>query len=135
MPIDFLAFTSDRRISGKIMLADDRLSDMLNGVARVVVRDATVDELLEWGESRVADVTVAVGELLAVVGTGPRGAEQLRKRALRRRATLGIGRYAVEGDLAYATDASLPDSTDPSVVLANRDLLVPFTDATVRYER
>jgi len=40
MPIDFLAFTSDRRISCRIMLADDRLSDMLNAVARLVIRDA-----------------------------------------------------------------------------------------------
>ena len=45
MPIDFLAFTSDRRISGRIMLADDRLSDMLNAVARLVIRDAQVEEL------------------------------------------------------------------------------------------
>ena len=40
MPIDFVAFTSDRRITGRIMLADDRLSDMLNAVARLVIRDA-----------------------------------------------------------------------------------------------
>jgi len=40
MPIDFIAFTSDRRLSGRIMLADDRLSDMLNAVPRLVVRDA-----------------------------------------------------------------------------------------------
>ena len=47
MPIDFVAFTADRRISGRIMLADDRLSDMLNAVPRIVVRDAQVDELTE----------------------------------------------------------------------------------------
>jgi hypothetical protein len=135
MPIDFLAFTSDRRISGRIMLADDRLSDMLNGVPRVVVRDATVDELNEELQPRLADVTIVVGEILAVVGTGPRGAEQLRKRSLKRRASLGVGRYAIEGDLGYATDAALPESRDPAVVLANRDLLVPLTDATIRYQR
>jgi len=86
MPIDFLAFTSDRRISGRIMLADDRLSDMLNAVTRLVIRDATVDELADDRSPRLADVTIAIGEMLVVVGTGPRGSEQLRKKWLKRRA-------------------------------------------------
>ena len=32
MPVDLIAFTADRRITGSIPLADDRLSDMLNSV-------------------------------------------------------------------------------------------------------
>jgi hypothetical protein len=135
MPIDFLAFTADRRLSGRIMLADDRLSDMLNAVARLVIRDAEVDELNEDRAPRLADVTIAVGEMLVVVGSGPRGNEHLRKRWLKRRASLGIGRFVVEGDLGYPSDTPLPESSDPAVVLANRDLLVPLTDATVAYDR
>jgi hypothetical protein len=135
MPIDFLAFTSDRRISGRIMLSDHRLSDMLNAVARIVIREATVDELNELREPRLADVTIAVGELLAVVGSGPRGSEQLRRRWLKRQASVGLGRYTIEGDLGYPNDSTLPESSDPAIVFANRDLLVPLTDATIRYER
>lgn len=135
MPIDFLAFTSDRRISGRIMLADDRLSDMLNAVARIVIRDATVDELADDRRPRLADVTIAVGEMLVVVGSGPRGSEQLRKKWLKRRASVGLGRFVVEGDLGYPNEAPLPESDDPAVVLANRDLLVALTDATVTYDR
>ena len=136
MPIDFLAFTTDRRISGRIMLADDRLSDMLNAVSRIVVRDAQVEELTESFAPRVADVTIAIGELLVVVGTGPRGSESLRKKSLKRRASVGLGRFVVEGDLAYASDGpSLPESGDPSVVLTSRDLLVALTDATITYDR
>ena len=135
MPIDFLAFTSDRRISGRIMLADDRLSDMLNAVARLVIRDAQVEELNDERGPRPADVTIAVGEMLVVVGSGPRGNEHLRKRWLKRRASLGIGRFAVEGDIGYPSDSPLIESTDPAVVLATRDLLVPLTDAEVTYDR
>jgi hypothetical protein len=135
MPIDFLAFTSDRRISGRIMLSDHRLSDMLNAVARIVIREGTVDELNELREPRLADVTIAVGELLAVVGSGPRGSEQLRRRWLKRQASVGLGRYTIEGDLGYPNDSTLPESSDPAIVFANRDLLVPLTDATIRYER
>jgi hypothetical protein len=135
MPIDFLAFTSDRKISGRIMLADDRLSDMLNAVTRLVIRDATVDELNDDRAPRLADVTIAVGEMLVVVGTGPRGSEQLRKKWLKRRASVGVGRFVIDGDLGYPGDEALPESDDPAVVLANRDLLVPMTDATVTYDR
>ena len=135
MPIDFLAFTSDRKISGRIMLADDRLSDMLNAVTRLVIRDATVDELNDERAPRPADVTIAIGEMLVVVGTGPRGSERLRKKWLKRRASVGVGRFVIEGDLGYPSDESLPESEDPAVVLANRDLLVPLTDATVTYDR
>jgi hypothetical protein len=135
MPIDFFAFTADRRISGRIMLADDRLSDMLNAVTRLVVRDATVDELADDRAPRLADVTIAIGEMLVVVGTGPRGNERLRKKWLKRRATVGLGRFVVEGDLGHPGEEALPESEDPAVVLANRDLLVPMTDATITYDR
>ena len=136
MPIDFLAYTADRRISGRIMLADDRLSDMLNAVSRIVVRDAQVEELTEGLAPRIADVTIAIGELLVVVGTGPRGSESLRKKSLKRRASVGLGRFVVEGDLGYPSDGpGLPESSDPAVVLTSRDLLVPLTDATIVYSR
>ena len=135
MPIDFIAFTSDRRLSGRIMLADDRLSDMLNAVPRLVVRDAQVDELNDDRTPRLADVTIAVGEMLVVVGSGPRGNEQLRKKWLKRRVSIGIGRFVVEGDLGYPTEEPLPESSDPTVVLENRDLLVPLTEAKVTYDR
>ena len=47
MPIEFVGFTSDRRITAMIPLADDRLSDMLNSVTRIVLRDAVVGDLAE----------------------------------------------------------------------------------------
>jgi hypothetical protein len=47
--------------------------------------------------------------------------------AAKRRATLGIGRFVVEGDLATRATA-LPESADPAVVLGGRDLLVALTD-------
>jgi hypothetical protein len=135
MPIDFVAFTADRRISGRIMLADDRLSDMLNAVPRIVIRDAQVDELTENLAPRVADVTIAIGELYVVVGSGPRGSETLRRKSRKRRASIGLGRFVVEGDLVYPSEGGLTESRDPSVVLASRDLLVAITDATISYDR
>ena len=65
MAIDFVGFTSDRRIVGTIPLADDRLSDMLNSVARVVIRDAEVEDV-DTGPEEGGDVMVPCGELLVV---------------------------------------------------------------------
>lgn len=135
MPIDFVGFTADRRITGVMPLADDRLSDMLNSVARVVIRDAQVADLAEGGAPLTGDVTLPVGDLIVVVGTGRRGSESQRIRTVVRRVTIGLGRYVVAGCLHLPVDeADLPPSLDPRSVLAGRDILVPITDAAITYD-
>lgn len=135
MPIDFVAFTADRRVSARIFLADDRLSDMLNSVARIVLRDATVEDLVEGEPPLTGDLTVPIGEFVVVVGTGPRGGEAPRRRTRRQRVTIGLGRYVVAGSVHVPLDAPpLPDAADPETVLAGRDLLVPLTGATITYD-
>ena len=47
MPVELIAFTADCRIRGVIPLADDRLSDMLNSVSRVVIRGAVIEDLVD----------------------------------------------------------------------------------------
>jgi hypothetical protein len=136
MPVDFVGYTADRRISGAIPLADDRLSDMLNSVSRLVVRRATVDDLVNGGEPYVNDETIAVGELVVVVAGGRRGSESRRRRTELCKVRMGLGRFVVTGMLhVSASSEPLPISGDPDVVLAGRDLLVALTDATVTYDR
>jgi hypothetical protein len=135
MPIDFVAFTADRRITGRIFLADDRLSDMLNSVSRLVVRDATVDDLVSGDPPVVGDLAIPIGDLAVVVGTGPRGNDSPRRRTVQRQVSVGLGRYVVSGALHLpADDPHLPDGDDPNLVLAGRDVLVPLTDATITYD-
>ena len=136
MPVDFLGFTADRRIHAAVPLADDRLSDMLNSVPRIVLRGATVEDLVTGGEPRVGDLTLAVGQLVVVVASGRRGSESRRRRTDLRRVRVGLTRYVVTGMLHVPPqDHDLPLSGDPSVVLAGRDLLVALTDATVTYDK
>ena len=52
MPVDLIAFTADRRIHGAIPLADDRLSDMLNSVPRIVIRGAVIEDLVDGRRRR-----------------------------------------------------------------------------------
>jgi hypothetical protein len=135
MPIDFVGFTADRRITAMIPLADDRLSDMLNSVTRVVLRDAVVGDLTEEGPSLSGDVTLPVGELVAVVGTGRRGSEMRRRRTAVRRVSVGLGRYTVSGCLHVSPDQDdFPQHADPAAILAGRDILVPTTDASITYD-
>jgi hypothetical protein len=134
MPIDFVGFTADRRITAMIPLADDRLSDMLNSVTRVVLRDAVVGDLSDEGTSVSGDVTLPVGDLVAVVGTGRRGSEMRRRRTAVRRVSVGLGRYTVSGCLHVPPDqGEFPRHADPAAILAGRDILVPITDASITY--
>lgn len=136
MPVELIAFTADRRIRGAIPLADDRLSDMLNSVPRVVVRGAEVADLVDGGAPTTADVTITVGSIMAVLVSGRRGVETRRRKTELHPVRIGLLRYVVSGRLHVPAGSRLDRSSDdPSVVLAGRDLLVPVTDATITYDR
>jgi hypothetical protein len=135
MPVELIAFTADRRIRGAIPLADDRLSDMLNSVPRVVVRGALVDDLVNGGPTQTLDLTVAIGSIVAVLVTGRRGMETRRRRTDVHRARIGLGRFIASGSLHVPIGADgKVISTNPAIVLAGSDLLVPLTDATISYD-
>lgn len=135
MPIEFVGFTADRRITAMIPLADDRLSDMLNSVTRIVLRDAVVGDLAEGGLPLSGDVTLPVGDLVAVIGTGRRGSESRRRRTSIRRVSLGLGRYTVSGSLHVdPSQGDFPQRCDPASILAGRDVLVAVTEASISYD-
>jgi hypothetical protein len=135
MPVEIVLFTADRRIHGFIPLADDRLSDMLNSVPRVVMRGSEVHDLLEDGPPHLVDSVIPIGAIVAVLATGRRGIETRRRRTHIERVKVGIVRYVITGSLHVPAGMSVDvRSTDPAKILAGRDLLVPFTDATITYD-
>lgn len=136
MPVELIAFTADRRITGLIPLADDRLSDMLNSVPRVVLRGAVSEDLVADGPPETDDLTLPVGSIVAVLVAGRRGLENRRRRTEVYRARIGLNRFVVSGSLHVpARNPARLTSTDPAVVLAGRDVLVPLTAATITYDR
>jgi hypothetical protein len=136
MPVELIIFAANRRVSGAIPLADDRVSDMLNSVQRVVMRHALIEDLDSDAPGQTADVTLAIGSIVAVLVSGRPGSEARRQRTERVRARIGLTRFVVSGSLHVPARAdAAPDSTDPAVVLAGRDMLVPLTDATISYDR
>jgi hypothetical protein len=135
MAIEFVGFTDVCRISGAISLADDRLSDMLNSVARIVVRNADVEEI-DVGRMERLDVTVPTGDFLAVGASGRRGLESQRRRTVKRRVRMGLGRYSVSGYLHVLESAHAESQSGRlDALLVGRDLLVPLTEATIGYDR
>jgi hypothetical protein len=136
MPVELIAFTADRRIRGAIPLADDRVSDMLNSVPRVVIRGAVIEDLVSGGQPQTADLTLAVGSIVAVLVSGRRGIDSRRRKTEIHRARIGLTRFVVSGSLHIPPGAvDRLTSADPSVVLAGRDILVPLTDATITYDQ
>ncbi|MEA2519594.1 MAG: hypothetical protein QOF49_1674 [Chloroflexota bacterium] len=136
MPVDLIAFTADRRIRGSIPLADDRLSDMLNSVPRIVVRGAVLEDLVVADRTETGDVTLAVGAIVAVLVAGGRGVATRRRKTDLHRARIGLTRFVVSGWLHVPLGGSdRLASSDPGVVLAGRDVLVPLTDATISYDK
>jgi hypothetical protein len=135
MAIEFIGFTADSRIVGTIPLTDDRLSDMLNSVGRIVVRNASIEDI-DLGPQEDGQAIVPTTELLIVVGTGRRGVDARRRRMQTRYVQIGLGRYTVSGDIHVGNDAyaaSLEGHLE--ALLVGRDMLVPLTDAVVRYNR
>ncbi len=136
MPVELIVFTADRRISGAIPLADDRFSDMLNSVPRIVMRGSEVHDLITGMPPQFVDVTVAVGSIVAVLVGGRRGVETRRRRTDVEPVKIGIVRYIISGWLHVPAGDEIDVHTqDPAVVLAGRDILVPLTEATISYDR
>ncbi|MEO5940064.1 MAG: hypothetical protein ABIZ72_03925 [Candidatus Limnocylindrales bacterium] len=136
MPVDLIAFTADRRIHGAIPLADDRVSDMLNSVPRIVIRAAVIEDLVSDLPAETADVTLAIGAIVAVLVTGRRGIDSRRTKTEIHRARIGLTRFVVTGSLHVPAGAARPPASgDPARVLAGRDILVPLTDASITYDR
>jgi len=134
MAVEIVAFTWDCRIAGAIPLADDRLTDMLNAVTRIVMRDASVEDL-DSGQLSAGDIQVDSGHLVAVVATGRPGLTSRRRKTRVQRIRVDLGRYAVAGLLHRpVTDPDGPISGRPELVLAGRDVLVPLTCASISYE-
>jgi hypothetical protein len=135
MAVELIAFTADLRIQGQIPLADDRLSDMLNSVQRVVVRGALVHDLVHRGPAQTVDLAIPIGSIVAVLASGRRGTESRRRRTAVHQARVGLTRFVVSGMLHVPVGQDgLAVSSDPAVVFAGRDLLVPLTDASITYD-
>ena len=126
-PVDFLAFGADCTITAKTTMFGARLTDFLNGQERFRLSKVTFEALEDGRLVGVDSVSVERDDLLAVIGTGPRGSDKQRVTLETQRMELQIGPYLILGQLHH------PQGSDALRSVTVRDPMVPFTNATVAY--
>jgi hypothetical protein len=127
--VDFVAYTSDERLSGRVGLDSSRLSDMLNVHDEYVLVDALAERLPSGGSMVVAEILVRRDELTLVYAAGPRGDRAQRVPTQTHRIVLRAGRYLVSGRLHSG------HGEDPLASLRARSPMIPLTEAAIEFRR
>jgi hypothetical protein len=127
--VDFVAYTTDERLSGRVRLDSSRLSDMLNAHDEYVLIDALAERLPKGGSLVVSEILVRRHELPLVHAAGPRGDRAQRVQTETHRIVLRSGRYLVAGRLHSGP------GEDPLASLRARSPMVPLTDASIEFRR
>lgn len=126
--VEFVAYAEDCILYGRVRLAADRLTDMLNAHDEFELVDVMVERLDGFGVVDVREVLVRRDELLLVHATGPRGNQARRTRTREHPLAIQIGPYEVRGDLH-----AFPGH-DPLLTIRRRKSMVPVTDAWIEYQ-
>jgi hypothetical protein len=125
--VDFVAYAVDCVLYGRVRLAAERLTDMLNTHDDFDLVDVMVERLDGQGAIEVKEVLVRRDELLLVHATGPRGNLGRRTRTREHPLAVRIGPYDVRGSL-HASPGH-----DPLMTIIRRKPMVPMTDAWIEY--
>ena len=125
--VEFVAYSTSERLSGRVRLDSARLTDMLNHHREFVLVDALAERLPEGGSMVVPEILVGRHELALVRVGGPRGDRALRIPTTTHQMVLRSGRYLVTGWLHTAA------GEDPLAALRARDPMVPLTDAAILF--
>ena len=126
--VDLAAFTADWRVSGRVLVAAPRLTDLVNASEALAVTDALV---VNYGADMgivVSQLPIPRDELLAVSGVGPRGDPDKRVRTRGHSMMVRIGPYVIYGHLHARP------GLDPLVALQTREPMVPLTEARLECE-
>ncbi len=128
-PIDFAAFAGDCTITGKMTMFGERLTDFLNGQQRFRVHHVECESLEDGHIVAIDSLALERDDLLAVIATGPRGAEKQRVELQTNRLQVSIGPYLILGRLHSKPGTDAMDS------VLKREPMVPLTDVTIAFER
>jgi hypothetical protein len=126
--IDFVGFSDDCRVEGKVDLADARLADMLNSSAKIIVRDVTVVSTLDGHTQAFDKLEIGREELDIVVASGPRGDPKRRLATKPNGVTMKLGPYCAEGFM------HAPPTANPVRGFSRRPAMVAVTDAVLEYQ-
>jgi hypothetical protein len=125
--IEFVAYSTGERLSGRIRLDAARLTDMLNAHLEFVLVDALAERLPDGGSMVVPEILVGRHELAVVRVGGPRGDRALRVPTEKHRLVMRSGRYLVAGRMHSSY------GEDPLAALRRREPMIPLTDAAILF--
>ena len=125
--VDFVAYGEDCVLTGRTILGDLRLTDMLNDQDEYAFLDVTVERFDGGAPMAVDEVVVGRDELFLVHATSPRGDTGSRHRTSPHHLAIKMGPYQVRGFFH-----SLP-GTDPVAAMRRRKAMVPITNARIVY--
>lgn len=125
--VDFVAYGVDCILSGRTVLDDVRLTDMLNGHDEYALSDVIVERFDGGLPIALPEVLVPRDELWLVHASGPRGTVERRRRTAQQHVAVKMGPYSVRGFYH-----GLP-GTDPAMAISRRKPMVPLTRARIEY--
>jgi hypothetical protein len=125
--VEFQGFGGDCTITARITMFGERLTDFLNGQERFRLHKVEFQSLEDGHTVTEDSVSIERSDLLAVVGTGPRGNEKQRVSLDEARMQLSIGPYIILGRL------HVPPGQDPMRNVLQREPMIPFTGVTMAY--
>jgi hypothetical protein len=127
LEIDVVAYAEDCILSGRLPMAAERLSDLLNDNDEFEFVNVMVEDLLGNAPIETRDVVVHRDELLLVVAPDPRGNARRRNHTSKHPIVARIGPYEVRG-LIHA----LPGA-DPIDSIRRRKPMIALTDAVIDF--
>ncbi len=127
MFVEFRGYGVDFIVVGRVELTANRLTDMVNDVETIILRDVVLEGLHDMARVAVPDYQIRRDELLAVKVAGPRGARDRRVATTGHRVQAQIGPYNVLGRLHTTYGDSVRHRLTGSAPM------LPLTDATIAY--
>jgi hypothetical protein len=125
--VEFIAYCEDCMLSGRVRMAEERLSDLLNDHESFQLVDVLVTPLDGAPAIELGELLIAREELLLVHASGPRGNSARRQRTVRHPVVVKADPYEVRGSLH-----ALPGG-DPIGSFLRRKPMVALSDAVVRF--
>ncbi len=126
--IEFVGFSDDCRVEGKIDLADARLADMLNGNRTIIVREVTLVSTVDGHTKEMKQLEIDRDELDIVVASGPRGDPKRRLATKPNGVSMKLGPYSAEGFM------HAPPTANPVRGIRHGPAMVAITDAVLEYK-
>ena len=126
--IDFVGYSDDCTVEGRVGLECSRLADMLNDKPTIVVHDAVVVSTADGHRTTFDELEINREELGIVVASGPRGDPQRRLATRPNEVAVKLGPYSAAGFM------HAPATANPIRDFNRRPVMVAITDAMIEYD-